>query len=478
MQHFVIVDDQEISLRFLRNTLADLVDVVVHPFSSSADALAWVEGNEVDCFVIDYHLPPPNGLELVRLLRAMPAFADVPMVILTGEHEREVRYRAFDAGATDFMEKPFDRRELLARLSTMLSLRAAQKRLRMQVGWLEASLVDSEARSREQADRLEALWRVANDPAIGDDELIPTMLKRAVHSIRRDQSFVGLLGRVEGAEIVTEAVAGDAGAAVADAVGVGVRRPLEQSVAAHSIRRGRTASWDDLEADPLAPRDPYGLGWRAVLSTHFAVGSDVYALTFASPQPAQMAFRAQDHAYVEILAEFFASRIQQRWQAAKIRFQLEHDSLTGLLNRSRFRSLARSALSAGRPAAVAVFDLIDFHAINESRGHLIGDAILVEAAAGLAAATSEEEILARIGGDSFAVCFPVVASEEMLGRRIAQLGAVFDRPLATGDRTGTEALHAAAAVGVAMSPHDGTTLDELLLRAESRTAGGGSERLR
>ena len=196
-QHVVIVDDQELNLRLLRSIANEISDVIVHPFLSSAEALAWCEGKDVDCFVLDYHMPAPDGLAMVKILRGMEAFAMVPIVIVTAENEREVRYRAFDAGANDFVQKPVDYREMVARLSTLLALRAAQKRLAMQIGSLEASLLDSEERAREHAQRLEVLWHIANNPTLRDDELVQAMLEQGAAGIRPGQSFLGLLGRIE-----------------------------------------------------------------------------------------------------------------------------------------------------------------------------------------------------------------------------------------------------------------------------------------
>jgi putative two-component system response regulator len=104
----VIVDDNKLNLRLLCSIASEIPDVVIHPFQSSHEALAWIHGQDVDCFVFDYHRPSPDGLELIRLVRATEAFALVPIVIVTGEHEREIRYKALAAGANDFVLKPVD----------------------------------------------------------------------------------------------------------------------------------------------------------------------------------------------------------------------------------------------------------------------------------------------------------------------------------------------------------------------------------
>jgi putative two-component system response regulator len=109
-QHVVIVDDDDLSLKLFTSIAGEIAEVVVHAFRSSTDALKWSHGQDVDCFVFDYNMPAPNGLQMIWAIRAMPEFALVPIVLVTGAHEREVRYKALDAGATDFLQKPVDLR--------------------------------------------------------------------------------------------------------------------------------------------------------------------------------------------------------------------------------------------------------------------------------------------------------------------------------------------------------------------------------
>ena len=340
-QHVVIVDDNDLSLKLLCNIASEISGVVVHPFQSSNDALAWCQGQDVDCFIFDQNMPPPNGVQMTWAIRSVDAFALVPIIIVTGEPDRKIRYSALDAGANDYVLKPVDYRELLARLTTLLSLRAAQKQLTSQIGSLEASLIESEARSRQHAERLEALWQIANNANLQDDELLLAMLRQGAAAIRPGQTFLGLIGRLDGAEVVTEAVAqldGDRGSTVAEVVKVGLRIPLDDTFIVHALNAGGTQSWDDLLT--LEDRHKYhaqAQGWRAAIATPFSAGGSVYALTFGSTEPALKPFGAQDHAYVEVLASFFATHFQQRWQAERLRHQLQHDLLTDLENRSRFR---------------------------------------------------------------------------------------------------------------------------------------------
>ncbi|MGA2395569.1 MAG: diguanylate cyclase [Candidatus Lustribacter sp.] len=479
-QHVVIVDDNDLSLKLLCQIATEIAGTIVHPFRSSNEALDWCFGKDVDCFVLDQNMPPPNGVQMTWALRNVEAFALVPIIIVTGETDRKIRYSALDAGANDYILKPVDYRELLARLTTFLALRAAQRQLSMQVGSLEASLIDAEERTRRHAERLEALWQIANNPSLQDDELLLAMLRQGAAAIRSGQTFLGLIGRIDGAEVVTEAVAqldGDGDSTAENAVIVGLRVPLEDTFTVQALNAGGTQSWNDLLT--VEDREKYhaqAQGWRAVITTTFSVAGSVYGLTFGSTEPALKPFGPQDYAYVQVLASFFATHFQHRWHAERLSHQLQNDLLTDLPNRNRFRSLGRLAFRAGELAAIAVVDVDGFHRINQTYGHMIGDAVLVEVGAALAAAARDDEIVARVGGDSFGVFIPSAASRAVVAGRVVAFGAVFERPMGIGDREGKDSVPVSAVAGVALAPQDAATFDELLLCAEART--GSPDRLR
>lgn len=91
----------------------------------------------------------------------------------------------------------------------------------------------------------------------------------------------------------------------------------------------------------------------------------------------------------------------------------ERDPLTGLLNRNRFKEYVAERLSEGRNPSVVLFDLDGFKDINDSYGHAIGDAFLVEISKRLNRLPIGSVVAARLGGDEFALCVPGVDRFEM-----------------------------------------------------------------
>src|SRR5262245_23302899 len=112
----LVVDDQSTGRAILEEVVRSIDHrIVVEPFERPVDAVRWATAHPADLVLVDYQMPEIDGIELVRRLRALPQYAHVPIVMVTVHDDRKVRYAALDAGITDFLTKPIDTRECLAR---------------------------------------------------------------------------------------------------------------------------------------------------------------------------------------------------------------------------------------------------------------------------------------------------------------------------------------------------------------------------
>lgn len=125
------VDDDPIILDLLVEVLGSTGYTNVTTVSSGQLALAAIEENRqaFDCILLDIQMPQMDGIELCRLVRQMPRYRETPVLMLTAMSEKHYIDRAFRAGATDYVTKPFDIVELNARLRIAKSLTDGQKRL-------------------------------------------------------------------------------------------------------------------------------------------------------------------------------------------------------------------------------------------------------------------------------------------------------------------------------------------------------------
>jgi putative two-component system response regulator len=153
MMKVVIIDDNEMNVALLKNLVARALHEEPVCFLVSAEALEWCRTNEADLILVDYMMPSPDGLEWIQLFRQIEGRAETPVVMITAVNEKDIRYKALQSGANDFLNKPVDTTEFLARAKNMLVLRKWQKELSNRAEWLAAEVrkatADILARERE-----------------------------------------------------------------------------------------------------------------------------------------------------------------------------------------------------------------------------------------------------------------------------------------------------------------------------------------
>jgi CheY-like chemotaxis protein/phosphoribosyl 1,2-cyclic phosphodiesterase len=123
----LIVDDDE-DLRLLARVALQKSGHVVSEAPGGAEALDMIELNKPDLIVLDLMMPPPDGIEVLRRLRASPRTASLPVVILTAKGDEASTRLSFDVGATDFLSKPFTPPQLDARVRTCFARAASAAR--------------------------------------------------------------------------------------------------------------------------------------------------------------------------------------------------------------------------------------------------------------------------------------------------------------------------------------------------------------
>ncbi len=124
----MVVDDTPENLRLLSQMLMEQ-GYTVRPILSGVAALCAIERIQPDLILLDIKMPEMNGFEVCERLKADPRTCDIPVIFISALDAIEDKVRAFRAGGVDYITKPFNFEEVLARIETHLALRALHQQL-------------------------------------------------------------------------------------------------------------------------------------------------------------------------------------------------------------------------------------------------------------------------------------------------------------------------------------------------------------
>jgi len=156
--HVLVVDDQPQNIRLLEAILTPRgYDVL--PASSGEEALASIEQSDVDLVLCDIVMPGMDGYEVCRAIRERPATAYLPVVMVTASGD-EQKIKALEAGADDFVTKPINQSELLARVASLARIKRYQDTIKRQSDELSAWNQELEARVADQVSQIERMGRL------------------------------------------------------------------------------------------------------------------------------------------------------------------------------------------------------------------------------------------------------------------------------------------------------------------------------
>ncbi|MCW2994796.1 MAG: response regulator receiver modulated metal dependent phosphohydrolase [Conexibacter sp.] len=163
-----MVDDDPSSTTLLAGMLGQWGYADVQVTNESAEAVTLCRRTQPDLVLLDLHMPPPDGLELLLRLPAETRGVPMPILVLTADDSRAARRDALRAGARDFVTKPFDPDEVGLRVRNLLQTRGLAASLRRHRDELEQRV----ARRTEELElaRLETLERLALAAEFRDDD--------------------------------------------------------------------------------------------------------------------------------------------------------------------------------------------------------------------------------------------------------------------------------------------------------------------
>jgi putative two-component system response regulator len=195
----IIVDDIELNCVLLAEAIHCLDGCVPQYFTDPEAAVAFIRANceKIGVMITDFHMPQLNGIQLMKMARAVPGFQHVPIVMLTSNEGIELRREALEAGVTDFMNKPFELYEIRARIGNLLALsnahRREQQRTRTLAEEVAASVAIVEAREREIVERLVSAAEHRDTDTSEHIQRVATYVGLIAHSVGLDADYCRMI---------------------------------------------------------------------------------------------------------------------------------------------------------------------------------------------------------------------------------------------------------------------------------------------
>ena len=177
----LILDDQSTSRAILSQVIRSVSpNITIVEKNNPEGALEWAAQNIADLVFVDFLMPGMNGVDFIRLIKKLPDYAHVPIVMITANKDSDTLYAALDVGAADFLSKPVDVYECTARCKNLLTMRQQHLALQSRGDLLEnkVKLAVEEISAREQ----ETLMRLARTGEYKDYDTAMHLQRMSLYS--------------------------------------------------------------------------------------------------------------------------------------------------------------------------------------------------------------------------------------------------------------------------------------------------------
>jgi diguanylate cyclase (GGDEF)-like protein/PAS domain S-box-containing protein len=404
----LIVDDIPANLAIAVNYLEDN-DFNVLVAQDGQEGLERAQLVKPDLILLDVMMAGLDGFQTCSRLKSIESTRDIPVIFMTALTETSDKVKAFAVGAVDYVGKPLQVEELLARIRTHLTLRVMQEQLIAQNAKLHVSELYYRRLFESAKDGIVLLDLASGNISDVNDSVVDMLGYTRSHYVKK--KFLDVLP---------------------------FRNISACQAALANLRSGESVSFEHwvMESDGKSPVDVEFFG-------------NVYMVDGT------------------MIAQCNLRDITARKRAeSRIRHMALHDSLTGLANRTLLRDRLSQAISLAsrnkEQVAVLLLDLDLFKHINDSLGHHIGDGVLQGVATRLRAALRESDIVARLGGDEFVVALPVVSNLQQIEEVAQKLIGSLREPFYIESHE----IHICGSIGIARYPNDGDNAGALLRTAD------------
>lgn len=432
----LIVDDIPTNVKLLDARLtAEYFDVV--SAVSGPEAIEICRTQDIDIILLDVMMPGMDGFECCSILKGDAHTSHIPIIMITALDQPSDRVRGLEAGADDFLTKPVDDVQLLARVKSLARLKFLTDELRSRAATShQLALEDaSKAVNAIKADHGRVLV-IDTDTARGE---------RLRSYLTRDHT-VALL--TDPADAVFHMSDGDYELAVVS-MGLEGFDPLRVCSQIRNVDQTRSLPIILVaeESDRL----------KVVRALDLGVNDFIMRPIDRNELAARVTTQIRRQRYTAALRESLNSTMAM----AVI------DELTGLYNRRYFERhvsmLLGKSQEQDRDMALMLLDIDHFKPVNDTYGHDVGDMVLKEFATRVQRNIRGVDLACRFGGEEFVVVMPdtEMSQAEMVAERVRS--AIADHPFQIGAK---QMLNITVSAGIAINDRDADTPESLIKRAD------------
>jgi diguanylate cyclase (GGDEF)-like protein/PAS domain S-box-containing protein len=352
----LIVDDEPQNRKLLEALLLP-EGYLTKCAGSGEEALAMAAAEAPDLILLDIMMPGMDGYQVAKILKAQPATANVPIIMVTAHIDRSSRLAGLDSGAEEFLSKPVDRAELWLRVRNLLRLKSYNNFLVNHSALLEQQVAERAAELLR--------FRSAMDATADGILLISRAGMRIVESNATASSLLGY-------------------------------------TRAELLRIGPD-SIEEADADDLAAQ------YDALMAGH---GANVFVETTLRRADGagllvEMHRQVQQFGEDWIIVTVFRDITERKNAEQRLHHLAHFDPLTALPNRTLFYETLKKSLPQARLnnwlVGVLFIDLDYFKNVNDTLGHAIGDDLLRQFSSRLLQCVRVRDVVGRLGGDEFAI---------------------------------------------------------------------------
>jgi two-component system cell cycle response regulator len=431
----LIVDDIPTNVRLLEARLtAEYFDVTTA--SSGKRALEIVNEQQIDIVLLDVMMPEMDGFEVCQHLKADARTAHIPVVMITALDQPSDRVKGLRAGADDFLTKPVDDVQLMARVKSLVRLKALTDELRSRAQTGQEIAIEDAMRAMDAANSEGGRILLVDNDQRSAERLVGYL---GTHN-------VDVLGNP--ADAALRVATGEYELAIVS-MSLGDFDPLRVCSQMRTLEQTRALPILLVAEDTDRPRVVRGLD----------LGVNDFIMRPVERNELAARVRTQIRRY-RYAAELRQSVTQTLALAVT-------DELTGLYNRRYFdRHLSlmlEKAREQERDMAVMLIDMDFFKSVNDNHGHDIGDAVLKEFSQRLRRNIRGVDLACRFGGEEFVVLMPDTDYRQAQGVAERVRMAVAERGFETPEM---RPLTVTCSVGVALNEHHTDTPEMILKRAD------------